>query len=371
MAANRRYLIAWFVVALGVLLGALPQGAHAAAHRESHESAAGLTVRLTFHRVQSLVSDAYLLSNGRYVSFMPESRSFSDVVIDSDTGRRSNVSAPGCPPSSIGSPWPLFACGTGDGPASSMELYVFATKAWRTVTLAPAVQDASDNCILVGPGSCGEIDGVGADWIEFDETTYHGSQDRVFQNIATGEVRDDPTTATTTADLNSPSLAQPLCSPLTTPHGTEYAGDEFYGSLQFYGMFAIANAEDNGEQTAYLEHCGTKLHRLLTDANDTYRSSLPPMSADAHAVIWQSRADSLTGLFLPGMQRFTVKLPAAAVGVPSICSQSGYNFCFDPIALTSRRLYLVGQGSSQGTLWEATSPSLSLARSQRSARRHS
>jgi hypothetical protein len=361
MVASRRYLVAGVLVVLGVL-GALPYGAEATGLRRSHKSPAALTVRLSFHRVEADANDE-LLSNGRYVAFMPSSQNSSDVVIDSETGRRTAVPNAECPPSAIGPPWLLFDCGDSNSP---LALYVFATRTWRTVPLAPAVPDASDNCLSLGPANCGEVDGIGADWIEFDETGYNGTQHLVFQNIATGEVRQDPTTATTITDLNSPSLARRLCTPLTTPYGAEYAGQEFHGSVQFYGRFVIASSENNGEQTAYLEHCGTKLHRLLTSANYVYSSSMPPMSATTRAVIWQSAAGTLTGLFFPGLQRFTVKLPAAAAGLPGGCSSTGFGYCFDPIALTSKRLYLIGQGG----LWAAPSPSLSLASPRQPTRRH-
>ena len=43
-------------------------------------------------------------------------------------------------------------------------------------------------------------------------TSYHHAPTEVyFQNIQTGELRGDPTNATTFADLNSPALAQTTC----------------------------------------------------------------------------------------------------------------------------------------------------------------
>ncbi|MDQ6806759.1 MAG: hypothetical protein M3065_17770 [Actinomycetota bacterium] len=282
-------------------------------------------------------------------------------MIDSHTGRRRTLSTPGCDPAAIGPRWLLFTCDY-PSPTPTLKLYVFATRTWRTITLAPSVQAANEGCTAAGPANCGAIDGVGNDWIEFDETGYHGDQQRMFENITTRVVRADPTTRTRIADLNSPSLTRALCRPLTTPYAAMYGGIyDFYGSVQLYGKFAIAYKFSGGEQAAYLERCGSKLHRLLANASNIYANSLPPMAANAHAVIWQSGAATLTGLLLPGMRRVTIKLPVASGG-PGSCTPPDFASCVDQIVLTSGKLYVFYQGPH---LWAAATSSLSLTTSHR------
>jgi hypothetical protein len=354
MAGRRRLLIGGVVAALGVPLSAQLGGAYADAGHQSRKPAAALSVRLAFHRVATPNVAGSLLANGRYVTFEQASGHpcCADVVIDSHTGRRTTLSAPGCDAAAINSRWLLFTCDY-LGLTPTLKLYVFATRTWRTITLAPSVRAASGGCALSGPANCGAIDGVGNDWIEFDETGYHGNQQRLFENIATGEVRADPTTRSRIADLNSPSLTRTLCRPLSTPYAAIYDGmSDFYGSVQLYGTFAIAYKFSGGEQAAYLERCGSKLHRLLERASYT---ELPPMSVNAHAVIWQSGAATLTGLFLPRMKRFTIKLPVAS-GAPGSCLQPDFGSCLVQIVLTSGKLYVSYQGAS---LWAAASSSLS------------
>ena len=88
-----------------------------------------------------------------------------------------------------------------------LELYSLADATRQTVTLSPGMPYCSSPPID-SEVSCGAV-AVGADWIEWDGTSYHHAPTEVyFQNIQTGQLRRDPTNATTFADLNSPALAQ-------------------------------------------------------------------------------------------------------------------------------------------------------------------
>jgi hypothetical protein len=287
------------------------------------------------------------------------SQSGAGTVIDAVTGRQQAVVAPGCNSQFdrpwLGGPWLMFVC---QGPG--LQLGALATGAWRTITPAPSVQDASRTCEETGPGSCGGVNGVGASWIGWEETPYHGYQRRLFQNIGTGKVRKDPTTATRIVDLNSPTLTRSLCPPLHTPRlNNVYGAGTFYGALEFYGTFAVAQGLASHGSAAYLEHCGSRLHRLLTNGPTQYQFA--PLGASTRALIWQSSPATLTGLFLPGLQRFIVRLPHDAV----LGTWAPADFSLPQIALTPRSLYI---RTATGDLWTAKSPSLSLTTSQRPAK---
>ena len=88
-----------------------------------------------------------------------------------------------------------------------VELYSLADGTRQTVTLSPGMPYCSSPPVD-SEVSCSAV-AVGADWIEWVGSSYHHAPTEVyFQNIQTGELRGDPTNATTFADLNSPGLAQ-------------------------------------------------------------------------------------------------------------------------------------------------------------------
>jgi hypothetical protein len=195
-------------------------------------------------------------------------------------------------------------------------------------------------------------DAVGAYWIRWDAGCYHCTSaytGTFFQNIKTGEVRSDPTNATTFADLNSPALSQTTC------RGVQLMGEaqdylDLWGSLNSDGQFALAIGTDRqGNPAAFLERCGTRMRRLLTTW--PIGRSIPLYASNARAIVWQPAPNRLNepfnrldGLFLPSLQTFTIPVPSAIVTATG----------FDPIALTSGALYV--RVGPNGTLWRTASP---------------
>jgi hypothetical protein len=180
-------------------------------------------------------------------------------------------------------------------------------------------------------------DAVGTYWIEWVASSYHHLPTSFyFQNVRTGELRGDPTNATTFADLNSPTLAQTTCP------GVQLMGEsqdylDLWGSLNSYGQFAPAIVGNR----VFLEQCGTRMRRLL------YSGSTELPASNASVIVRQAARGRLTGLFLPSLQTFTIPLPSAVVA-----SQAGYGQGF-ALALTSNALYMHQFG---GTLWQTASP---------------
>jgi hypothetical protein len=184
--------------------------------------------------------------------------------------------------------------------------------------------------------SC-SADAVGADWIEWVASSYHHLPTSIyFQNIQTGELRSDPTNATTFADLNSPALAHRTCPGVRLLRESEGYSTP-WGPLIPYGQFALAIG--NG---AFLERCGTRMHRLLAAANTT--PPVPPLASNAHAIVWQEAPNRLNGLFLPSLQTFTIPLPSAIVTTTGLSN----------IWLTSVALYVRVWVS--GMIWRTASP---------------
>ncbi len=222
-----------------------------------------------------------------------------------------------------------------------LELYALADGTRQTVTLSPGMPYCTSPP-LDSEVSCSAV-AVGAYWIEWVGSSYHHAATEVyFQNIQTGELRRDPTNATTFADLNSPALAHTTCpgvQVMPNSSDTVYEGGTAWGSLTPYGQFALA-VTDNG---AFLERCGTHMRRLLTHGSTGYSPD-----SSAGAIVWQAAPGRLTGLFFPSLQPFTIPLPSAVVA-----SQAGYGQGF-ALALTSGALYMHEDG---GTLWRTASPS--------------
>lgn len=303
-----------------------------------------------------------VFTNGRYVYLQNADSSgrFSGdgTVIDEQTGKRTSISRPGCFVGIThgqlsrtlqlvpGDPWLLFVCDQ-NAQVEPIELYSFATGQWRSVTPPPY----SDPC---SPGDvCAPSPiAVGADWIEYDVICgdVHCTDTYQFQNIATGQAQGPPAGwragGTTVPDLNSPTLAGKLCSPVRVPRG--YPGENNLsvpGELSFAGPFAIA-VDWSGVQSVqpYLERCGSRLHKRI-DRNDY------PLVANSHMVLWALNGLSrrLDGLFLPSLRRLTLVLPTVAVNQASL-------------VLSSRTLYEFGTETSHGGLFAATMPTLPRSR---------
>jgi hypothetical protein len=255
---------------------------------------------------------------------------------------------PSCDADALGPPWVLMSCPQSSDPYGpyEVELYSFADGTRQTVTLSPGMPYCSSP--PYDPEVSCSADAVGADWIEWVAGSYHDLPTEVyFQNIQTGELRGDPTSAKTFADLNSPGLAHTTCPGVRLmPNNldTVYDGGTAWGSLTLYGQFALAVA-DNG---AFLERCGTNTRRLLTSGSTDYSSAL---ASNAGAIVWQAVPNHLSGLFLPSLQTFTIPLPSAIVKRPG----SPQDTPVSALGLTSGALYV--EDGWAGTLWRTASPS--------------
>lgn len=222
-------------------------------------------------------------TDGPYTVLWSRRRGEVGAFIDEQTGRRTRVMLPaGCRsdarnPPFLGDSWLLVDCSPG-----RVELYSPAGDRWLVVTVAPACRNFRSSA-----GGCVPID-VGTDWIEYDKQSYRSGDRFIFQNIATGAVRRDPTSATTLADLDSPMLARRVCPPLRVPR---------HGTLTFDGRFAVAE----GATGTFIEECGTRL-RL-------------PVSSDAVALapgllVWLTTPTRpISGVFLPSLRSFSIVPP--------------------------------------------------------------
>jgi hypothetical protein len=121
------------------------------------------------------------------------------------------------------------------------------------------------------------------------------------------------------------------------------------------GNFAIvadttqpgAQAPEVRKQT-YLERCHSKLRRLITASAFLTAGPEPSRTpvGDPHAIIWPSKPQQLTGLFLPSLQKFTLPVPVKVGRV------QGTTGPVDQVVLASRTLYVLN-----GTqLWTAPAP---------------
>jgi hypothetical protein len=249
---------------------------------------------------------------------------------------------PRCEPDGLGPPWVLMACQPGLPPSGpydpelDLELYSVADGTRQTVTPSPGLptgQCSAPNpeCPIASP------DAVGADWIRWDASCYHCADTAFFQNIETGELRDDPTNATTFADLNSPALAHQTCPGVSLMRQLEDYWTR-WGPLASCGQFAIAIGTDSSvNETAFLERCGTHMRRRLVSV-PSVGSALP--ASNSSAIVWPT-SGGLNGLFLPSPQSFTLALPSAIVDV-------------EALGLTSGALYV--RDWESGTLWRTASP---------------
>jgi hypothetical protein len=262
------------------------------------------------------------------------------TVINQRTGATTALD-PQCELVSLGPPWVLMRCPSTSTPAGTsyeIVLYSLTNGTKQTVPPIPGVPYCP-----FGPGAaedeCATPYDVGADWIKWEATCYHCAITSYFQNIQTGEVRDDPTDATTYADLNSPTLAHKTCAGVRLLRGDFQTP---WGSLSPDGQFALVTGS---EVNAFLERCGTRMQRQLV--NESSASS--GVTWNAGAVVWQAVTTQLDGLFLPGLQTFTIPLPSAIVKPPGAAENTGAWF-----VLTSGTLYV--KSDYDGTIWRTVSP---------------
>lgn len=263
------------------------------------------------------------------------------TVINQRTGATRALD-PACHIDALGPPWALMGCPMTSDPSGPYDavLYSLVDGIRQTVTPSPGVpqcqwppNEYAEISCAAGP------DGVGTYWIRWDASCYNCAITSYFQNIQTGELRGDPTNATTFADLNSPTLAQETCPGVRLMPA--YPGP--WGSLTYDGQFALVTG---GEVNVFLKRCGARMQRRLIDEG----SASSGIAWNADAVVWQAETSQLNGLFLPSLQSFTIPLPSAIVKPPGAGEAVGVG----SLELSSDALYL--SGGWDGTIWRTASP---------------
>jgi hypothetical protein len=255
-----------------------------------------------------LASGDYLLSTIQSVSFL--SLSTAPMLINDRTGT-TTVLDPRCDGDGLGAPWVVLSCPQASSAPHDFELYSLAHGTRQTVTPSPGVPQQCSSPPPDPNDECANLDGVGAHWIRWVGTCYHCADTYLFQNIQTGELRDDPTNATTFADVNSPALAHKTCPGVRLMRLFEGYSIP-WGSLTSYGQFALASGTVNQLYGAvFLERCGTRMRRLLVSGTSIGGS--PPLASNSRAIVWRTAPSRLDGLFLPSLQTFTIPLPSAMV----------------------------------------------------------
>jgi hypothetical protein len=307
------------VVLLSVLATLGGVSAVASAHKQKPRP---LVLHPRFHVVGSALT---VSTDGPFALLRTYGFDASGTLIDERTGTRTSVSYPGCflPEFNtwdlFGGPWLMLSCDRAGQYDGGFELYNLYTGEWRAVVPNPP----EDVCTM--PDYCGvTVAGFGAHWIEWQQVPcrYCGAN-YLFQNIDTGQVRSLPgwrSGGRIIPNLDSQSLAQQVCRPLTVPRGEPpiLGGRPEPGALSFYGSFAIVGD--------VLERCGSRLKLAIGNRN------YPGVWANSRAVVWTQGPNSrrLDGLFLPSLRRFVIATTP---------STSPYDYGF---ALSSRELYVIG-----------------------------
>jgi hypothetical protein len=201
---------------------------------------------------------------------------------------------------------------------------------------------------------CVTVEGVGSDWIGVrGPCEGHCSASVKFQNLTTGRVRANPTNAHTRLDLDSPRLGEPLCRPLAVPIDDQPYENTFYpprGSVTMDGKYGI----EAGSDGVYLQRCGSQKLTFLTSTttNGTCDAADCPPANDQSMIIWQDAPGRLGGIFLHGLRRFRISVPASIdPGVTRYTSVTP-----DPytLAIAGDKLYLLVY--DDGTLWTTRLP---------------
>jgi len=184
-------------------------------------------------------------------------------------------------------------------------VYNVTTRNWRHVGCSQSP--------CAGPQGAQTVrEAVGARWVERDEQwpgpcgdgihNTCGPIKPVFVNIRTGGVRRSwPKSPTAILDLDSPTLARHLCTPLRVPAT---------GSLTMEGQFAVTTT---GSGNSYLQRCGSHRHTVLASPGGASISG-GGLWANEHAVFWAVDSSGmwkgkLAGILLPSFGRFTATIP--------------------------------------------------------------
>jgi hypothetical protein len=333
----------------GALVIAVAVGAGPSSAKRSRPAQRPLSYRPVFHAAGNGQAVA---SSSRYafVASVSHARQLG-WLFDDQTGARIRLARSGCAYTGqqrITGPWLVFDCSSTQTPAP--QLYSPTTRSWRSVASNPEFQGAcrgsASGCTLFSP-----VD-AGRSWLEVVRTDcvgpgQHCSNTSEFQSLQTGEVRNDPTGGRTIADLNVFDLGRQLCAPLRVPEIFNDIKGYVPGLLIGYGSFAVAQGNHDGG-SLYLERCGSRLHRLLT--NSGYGSP-PPWAANSHEVIWQVTATRLDGLSLPDQRRFSIRVPEQIE--PIECVPRSFPECIRQLALTNRHLYML---TDDERLWITKAP---------------
>jgi hypothetical protein len=262
----------------------------------------------------------------------------SDLLIDEQTGQRVNLTPPpgyyiaanvdGAP---LGGSWVMATCDSYANCESSptYQLYNIPAQTWTPLPL-PDLSTAGG--YAWGPFAFGDY------WIEWTGGCgYHCGPPRwAFQNIQTGQVAGQGPVwqpgGTVIPDLNSPTLTQALCAPLTVPSGfpDPTTLQPLPGTLVLNGRFAVAQqwSADNSNLYTYLGRCGSTLHELLTPELSSTNNQF---AITQDAVVWLGGENGpVHGMFLPSLRKFTIPIPPSA----GLGPWGRYVF------LTSRSLYV-------------------------------
>jgi hypothetical protein len=198
-----------FVALVSSAAWAAPAAAMAS-HRSAGSAPAGSVVLGdSFQPITAGAGSVTFWTSGNYVllqNTIQNGTSKGWSVTNDQTGTTTSLD-PQCNPEGLGPPWVLMNCLLTSNPAGSgaVELYSLTGGTQHTVTLSPGMPYCSSP--PYDPEVRCSADAVGAYRIEWVASSYHHLPTSVYvQNIQTGELRGDPTNATTFADLTSPAL---------------------------------------------------------------------------------------------------------------------------------------------------------------------
>jgi hypothetical protein len=250
------------------------------------------------------------------------------TLIDAITSTKTTVALPaGCFFQDASRTQLLLDCSTTAGQGAELE--DIATGQARPVDLNPMF-----DCGAGTVESCAGPSSIGNDWMAVVgecEIAEHCTTSTSFQNLSTGQVLSDPTSHTVVPDLDTPTLARTLCSPVTVPTQSPGNGLPGFGSVKMDGRFAIGTG-DGGD---YLQECAVRLDRHLTFLGGS-------TAFNRHAVVWQSKPTRLTGLFLPSLTSFTIAIPPKVD--PNAAGKQFVREDPDDLALSERTLYVANAG---------------------------
>ena len=314
----------------------------AVAHDASRRT---IVVRVPFHQVGRASS---VITDGRYTFINNEATLGSNPMgpysgghlIDEQTNTSTPLSLPGCYGMLASAPWVLFYC-----PAiPTYELY--------SITEHNVVSNMS---ALSGMNPVA----LGRYWIE---NFIVGTGSYAFQSTTTQRL----TTltgwkpgGTTIPDLNSPTLAEKLCSPLTVPSDwTPYARWSAYphneklhpGTVTFLGRLRLLQGTSRPNDAGalrpidYVERCGSQRRTAISGGEAPLNLSHDNFVGNARAIFGGGDyASQMSGYALPSVTPIRIPAPQTDQGLVT-----PYN-----ITLSSRKVYLVDAAQK---LWVAPAP---------------